>query len=171
MRAPFLLPLLVPALLAQAPAKDPSTRKAEAAARLADYITWPQGRPGSPVVLGVYGSSAVSAALRAFLATPEGHRLNVQLRPLRNLYQVETCDILLICQADEDQVAEILKRLRGRPVLTVGDAPGLAESGVMLSFAEAGDRIRFDANLEAAGRAGLRLSAHLLTRCRIVEAS
>jgi hypothetical protein len=40
--------------------------------------------------------------------------------------------------------------------------PGFAEKGGMIQFRLAGDRVRFDVNLDASERAGLALSSDLL---------
>ena len=52
--------------------------------------------------------------------------------------------------------------LAGRPILAVTDAPtGLADGGA-LNFVPVQGRVRFEASLPAAERAGLRLSSRLL---------
>jgi len=63
---------------------------------------------------------------------------------------------------------ETLQRLIGTNALTVGDTTGFTDDGGMINFVWEGDRVRFEANVDAAEHAHLRLSARLLTVAKLV---
>jgi hypothetical protein len=71
------------------------------------------------------------------------------------------CHVLYIPAATPGRRA-LLERLKGRPVLTVGDADGFLDDGGVVELRLIGNRIRFHIDAAAAERAGLRLSAQLL---------
>jgi hypothetical protein len=62
----------------------------------------------------------------------------------------------------------VFDRLRGASVLTVGDHDDFATTGGVIHFTRENYRVRFEINVRAAERAGLRISSKLLQLARIV---
>lgn len=127
------------------------------------YVDWPPSAFASadaPQVIGVIGADDVLAELQRLVAgrTVNGHPLvATRIAPGDS---VELLHVLYIGRAA--RAAAALRAVPGKPVLTVTDAPsGLAEGGV-LNFLLVHGRVRFEASLPAAERAGLKLSARLL---------
>ena len=60
------------------------------------------------------------------------------------------------------QWKEILAALRTLSVLTVSDIPQFARHGGIIQFLLDGNRVRFDINLAATDRVGVKLSSELL---------
>lgn len=54
-------------------------------------------------------------------------------------------------------------------VLTVGEADQFAVRGGVITFVKEANRLRFEINVDAAGRAGLRISSRLLQLARVVH--
>ena len=54
------------------------------------------------------------------------------------------------------------------PILTVGEADRFAEDGGAIGFCTEDNKIRFEVNLDAAGKAGLKISAKLLALAKTV---
>ena len=63
----------------------------------------------------------------------------------------------------------MIDRLRGLPVLTVGESEGFAAQGGCVNFYIEANKIRFEVNLQAAKQQHLRISAKLLALARIVQ--
>lgn len=76
--------------------------------------------------------------------------------------QWKDCHVLFVSAGDAAQLDVLLRGLAHAPVLTVGDLPGFAQAGGMIGLREEDKRIRFEINLAAAQRAGLRLSSQML---------
>jgi hypothetical protein len=72
------------------------------------------------------------------------------------------CHVLFVAADSPFDHAELLAAAAPLPVLTVGDDPALLERGAILALRPVSGRLRFDANLDAADRAGLRLRSQLL---------
>ncbi len=98
--------------------------------------------------------------------TVGGHRL--QLVHLAGLRQGNACQIIFVAASEGPHLKEILRSLRGASVLTVGDSAGFARMGGIINFVLDDSRVRFEINLQAAERAHLRLSAHLLTVATLI---
>ncbi len=86
-----------------------------------------------------------------------------------SLSELHGCRVIFISASVKSQLADILERLKAQPVLTVGDTSGFARQGVMINLIAVGNKIRFQINSNAADRAGLKISSHLLRLATIVE--
>ena len=63
----------------------------------------------------------------------------------------------------------VLQSLGSAPVLTVGESDGFASAGGVIGLYMEGDKVRFEANPDAAQRAGLKLSSQILRLARLVR--
>ncbi|MCE9659803.1 MAG: YfiR family protein [Burkholderiales bacterium] len=127
------------------------------------YVDWPAPAFASaeaPQVIGVLGADDVLAELQRMVVgrTVNGHPL-VATRVAPG----DSIDLLHVLYIGRSaRSAAPLRAAAGRPILTITDAPtGLAE-GSALNFVLVQGRVRFEASLLAAERAGLKLSARLL---------
>jgi hypothetical protein len=87
-----------------------------------------------------------------------GRALNARLVTPRNL---DTCHVLFLPDGS-DARRTVLRSVANRPVLTISDADRFLDEGGMVQLRLLDDRVRFEVDLSAAERAGLRLSAQLL---------
>ena len=85
--------------------------------------------------------------------------------------EVADCDILFISSSERNNLQRILEVLHTAPVLTIGDMDRFAERGGMINLTTEEKRVRFEINVEAAERAGLRPGSQLLRLARIVGES
>ena len=137
----------------------------------AKFVEWPAGTfrtPNSPLVICVLGSNPFGSDLEGSIAgkTVGGRRLEISHLP-RGL-DARSCQIVFIASSERGQVREILQQLTGTSALTVADTSGFTDEGGMINFVWEGDRVRFEANVDAAEHAHLRLSARLLTVAKLV---
>jgi hypothetical protein len=69
------------------------------------------------------------------------------------------------------RLQQILEVSRTAPVLTVGDMDQFAQRGGMINLTTEENRIRFEINVKAIERVGLKASSQLLRLARIVTES
>jgi hypothetical protein len=81
------------------------------------------------------------------------------------------CHLLFIPASEKRHAAHILKSLRDANVLTVGDTDETARQGAIIGFYIEQKKVRFVINIEAAKRAGLKISAKLLKLAKIIKVS
>ncbi len=79
------------------------------------------------------------------------------------------CHIIYIDSKNKTEAAELLRRVSGQGVLTIGDLDGFCRLGGIINFYRDNNRLRFEVNTDAAGRAGLKLSSQLLKLATIVR--
>ena len=136
----------------------------------AKFIEWPPAAmpAGQPVQLCLTGTDAQALVAAVFEGKVlQGRALAVrrQVRP----EELRGCHIVYVTETDERRQSEVLRALRGQPVLTVGDGEGFAEVGGMIGLLVEGGRVQFEVNTEVASAAGLKISSQLLRLARQVR--
>jgi len=127
------------------------------------YVDWPARAFASaeaPQVIGVIGSDEVLAELQRLVTGRILHGRPLVATRIAPGDSVELLHVLYIGRGA--RTAAAMRSVHGRPVLTITDSPSGLGEGSVLNFVMAQGRIRFEASLPAAERAGLRLSARLL---------
>lgn len=82
---------------------------------------------------------------------------------------IRRCHVLFVASQDEKYVVKRLSDVGDRHVLTVGEVPTFTRSGGIIQFFREADQLRFEVNLEAADRAGLKFSSQMLMSAEIVR--
>jgi len=127
--------------------------------------------PLAPFVIGVVGEDPFGNALPQVVIgkTVQGRDLVIRLYHAGE--DLRGAHILFISASERKRLPMIFSGLRGSSVLTVGDTPGFLDAGGVIQFVNENDRIRFAINLDAAGRARLKMSSKLLSLAKVVGGS
>lgn len=173
-------PVMAVALLAdtsspcQQVAYRPALVEAELVERFTEFIDWPpdrlSGDAESPFVLGLLGQNGVGPALEKLARDRTIKRHRVELRRLEGPEGVEACNAVWIASGADAQLAAVLAKTSGKPILTMGDTEGFAERGVMINLRRGSTRITFEINLDETRKSGLKFSSRLLALGKIVAA-
>ena len=130
------------------------------------FIDWPPEvfkGPGDPIAICVLGRNPFGPGLdRAARGTAVGNR-TVSVRQVSDAQQASQCQIVFMGVFESKHLREWLEALRGRSVITVGESEDFLANGGIVNFRLEGDRIRIEISTEAADRAGLHISAKLLS--------
>lgn len=138
----------------------------------AQFVDWPEtafAGPESPLVIGILGEDPFGSYLDE---TVRGERVRgrpLVVRRFRLIEDVGKCHILFVRTAENAEPETILEALKGRPTLTVSDAPGFLRSGGMVGFVVERSRVRVRINPDAVTRAGLLMSSKLLHVAELVN--
>jgi len=137
----------------------------------AKFVEWPRGDLGASFTICIYGKNPLGGFLEEMVPGKLVHGLPVKIQRISvGEENWDACKLMFLGTANRESVQNVLDRLRGRGVLTIGDTKAFAESGGMITFVLEGDRIRFDINLRAAENARLKISSKLLELARTVRA-
>jgi hypothetical protein len=140
------------------------------------FIEWPRAPAGTHFDICVVGAPDLAEAARALERsdkTVDGRRFLV--RPLGPSAPLEGCRMLVMGEGAVGRLDELVERSAGKPILLVGDAPGLARRGAAIGFVlrpdilGKGGRLRFEINPSALKGRGLRVSAQLYDVAEIVQ--
>jgi hypothetical protein len=145
--------------------------KAKYLAVIGSFVEWPPDTFADayePFVIGVVGRYSFGISLADEIKGKKIHGRKVQIRAKKFGDNLRDCQIVFISDSEVARMEPILNSLRGTHVLAVGESEGFLEAGGALNFVMEDRRVRFDANLPAAARAKLRISAQLLMAARVV---
>ena len=130
------------------------------------FVDWPAEAfkgPGDPIAICVFGGNPFGPSLeRAARATVVTNR-SVSVRQVSDAQQASQCQIVFVGGSERKRSRGLLDALRGKSVLTVGESDGFLAGGGIIGFRLEGDKVRMEISTEAAGRAGLHISAKLLS--------
>ncbi len=137
------------------------------------YVEWPAAAFASdedPFVIGILGNAPLDGTLREIAATKRVAGRRIAIKQFTSVEAIERCQILFVARnVSPSQQEQVIERLRGLPVLTVGDIGGFAARSGCVNFYIESNKIRFEINLEAAKQQQLRISAKLLALAKIVQ--
>jgi hypothetical protein len=172
-----LKPILVVALLLSLalPSETPPVKEYQVKAvflyNFAQFVQWPaEALPsdGSPLVVGVLGEDPFNSYLDEVVRDEKvaGHPLKVVR--FKRLEDVKDCHVLFVSSSEAPRLEPILKTLRTRNILTVGEHELFSRLGGMVSFVTRQGKIRLKINLDAVQAADLTVSSKLLRLAEIV---
>jgi len=138
----------------------------------AKFVTWPDEafqRSGDSLIIGVLGEDPFGAILEETIRdkTIMGKKLTV--RRFARIQDAAHSHILFLSTSEESRLSEMIKALDKTNVLTVSDMEQFAEHGGMVAFTVEDQKVRFNVNVGAVERAGLKMGSQLLKLARIVS--
>ena len=138
---------------------------------LTQFTDWPPGifsSNNAPMVIGIVGEDPFGETIDAVVSgeVVRGHPLVV--KRLRADQDLQGCQVLFISRSEKNRLPELLKRLKGSPVLSVGEVGGFAEQGGMVNLLVPDKTVKIEINQAAAEQAGLKISSKLLKLAHLV---
>jgi hypothetical protein len=162
-------------LLADSPSQVRATEYELKAAHLLNFgrfVEWPadvfQGAD-SPIVFGVLGDDPFGPTLDSTLQGKRVGRRPLVVRRLDRPEDAENCHLVFVAASERPRVGKVLREIAARGVLTVGETDRFAEQGGVIQITMEAGRARLTVNTYAASRAGLKISAKLLSLSRLVS--
>jgi hypothetical protein len=153
-------------------AVDEYKLKAAMLYHLTQFVEWPEEvftDRRAPILLCILGQDLLANSLASTIPKEPGSGRTVLVRHLHTEREIPGCHILYISSSERKAAAHIVATMIGSGVLTVGEMSQFAVHGGMIQFSVEDQHVRFDINLDAASRAGLKISSKLLALAQIVK--
>ncbi len=167
-----LLGLAAPVLSAQTEPSAEYKLKAVFLFDFAQFVEWPawvfHGHD-APLVIGVLGDDPFGAYLDDLVNGEKIGDRHLVVQRYKRAEDIKDCHILFICSSESGDLEDILARLHGRNILTVGDTDSFTRRGGMVRFVRESGKIRLRINLDVATDSGLTISSKLLRAATIVK--
>jgi hypothetical protein len=147
-----------------APAPSPAQVAAEMVERFTRFIEWPEDALGSEdaFVVCLWGQDEVGPALESLARARRFKERPVEVRHLADGRKVDECHLLWIGEGARAAADDLLGHAGGRPILTVGQSPGLGARGALINLQPAQGHLSFELNLHEVRRSRLAFSSRLL---------
>ncbi len=132
----------------------------------AKFVEWPPESfrdTNSPIIIGVLGKNVFGNDLEKTIRDKTVNNRHFEFRQFDTTKEAAHCHILFISPSIKDSLPKILSDFHNASILTVSETDHFLEAGGMINFTIEDNKIRFQINDEAAKKAGLRISAKLLS--------
>jgi hypothetical protein len=136
----------------------------------AKFVEWPPAafENNNVIVLCFASDNPLSDVLFDLNNKTVGGK-KIQVKKYEDVNDTEVCNIFFFGTTDKEFIQERLIDLRNRSILTVGETEGFAQMGGIINFFMDQKRLRFEVNVDAARKAGLKLSSQILMSAEIVK--
>lgn len=132
--------------------------------RFADFVSWPPAAAARrEFTIAVLDDDALAADLERMAAQGALKGRRVRIRRITRIGAAGDAQMLYIGPAHADSLRRRLPLIAGRPILVVTSQPGGLDDGSIINFVLIHRHVRFEISLVAARRAGLSISADLLS--------
>ena len=160
-------------VVAVAESLAPTMHQVEAAFlfNFAKFVTWPDDtfrRSEDSLIIGVLGEDPVGVILEETVRDKTIMGKKLAVKRFMRVQDAVKSHILFLSSSEESHLPQILKGLERATVLTVSDMEQFAERGGMIAFTVEDQKVRFNVNVDAVERAGLKMGSQLLKLARIV---
>jgi YfiR/HmsC-like len=128
------------------------------------FIEWPpQSFAGAnaAIVIGVLGDSSMAAVLTDVVRDRKVNGRPVVVRTIQSADDAASAHVLFVSATEISRWSQMQMAVETRPVVTVGESPSFARSGGTINFVVQDDKLRFEINMTAAERSGVKISAQL----------
>jgi len=145
--------------------------KAAFIVNFARFVEWPNeafADAGSPIIVGVVGDDPFDGALGKALSGRTAHGRSLVCRRVKVGPEMRACHLLFISASERKRLKQLLGMLRETSVLTIGEVGEFTESGGIINFLVADNRVGFEVNVGAAEEARLKISSRVLRLAREV---
>jgi len=186
--AVLALTLLVAPIVPKARAESTSSREYQIKAaflyNFIKFVDWPEEKmadSNEPITIGIIGSEDFIKAFEPIIHKKVKNR-SISIKYFKGYEKLErtqeddrqwnqkmealkTCHVLMFCSCDSVRIkdlSQIIKALKGSPVLTVGETDGFLEFGGIINFLMEDKKVRFEINNAAAKEAKLKIRSKLL---------
>ena len=156
----------------QAQASKEYQLKALFVSNFTKFVEWTPNRfsdDNAPIVIGVFADSRYTRELEKAVKNRKVNGRSIVVNEMRSIEQARGFQMLVFDAAPDAQMKVTLQALRDAPVLSIGESDAFAESNGILNFVREGDKLRFEINLDAAQRSGLKISAQFLKLAKKVR--
>jgi len=157
---------------AENPVADEYPVKAAFLFNFAKFVEWPADAfkgHDDPFAICVIGQNPFGGALEDIVRDKTVANRGFVVRGVSNAQQASKCQIVFVAASERKRFHALLEDLKGRSILTVGEAEDFTANGGVINFKLKDARVRIEIDTGAAERAKLRISSKLLSLAEITK--
>ena len=157
---------------AEGPVADEYQVKAAFLFNFAKFVEWPPEAfkgPDDPITICVLGQNPLGSALEDVVRNKTVANRTFAVRDVSSAQQASKCQIVFVTASERKRSRALLEDLKGRSILTVGEADDFTVNGGVINFKLKDARVRIEIDAAAAERAKLRISSKLLSLAEIAR--
>jgi len=136
------------------------------------FVEWPTAAfRSSPNTINIclIGEDLLSKALDEVVKGQSVGGRGFAVRRLTQIPRDDSCQIAFLGGMDKNRAEQVLAPVKALPILTVVDNEDGGDPGAMIGLVIEDSKVRFNINLEAAEKVGIKLSSKLLKLAKTVR--
>jgi len=133
--------------------------------RFAQFLEWPTNlfaSSQSPLQVGIAGPDPFGTAIDAVLKDQSVGTHDLLILRYPQPTSATNCHLLFISSGQATETEKLLTLLKAKPVLTIGEDEDFAKKGGHIRLYLQDNKLRFDINLAAMERSGLKMHSQVL---------
>ena len=158
-----VLALLLPAF---PQSQDERAVRAAYVFNITKMVEWPAAK--DRLIIGFFGAQETGEILRKLLEGKTSQSKPIYFLPLPSDDELPRCALIYFADSENEKIHAVISKLASTSVLTVGESDSFVRDGGMIGLVKVGQQIHMQMNLEAARRAGLKISPQLIGLAEIV---
>jgi hypothetical protein len=155
---------------AQSPIILAAQLRANSLCNFASFVEWPSSafpEANAPILIGVAGDGPLASVMQSMVRGKTVNGRPLAAREVVGRGDLHGLQILFLSRWVGKQTPGLLESVRGASVLTVGEAQGFLDAGGIVRLTFDGSRSEFEIDIQAAERAGIRISSRLLAMAKV----
>jgi hypothetical protein len=135
------------------------------------FVEWPSrafASDDAPLVIGVVGDDRYSEMIDRVISGKKANGRRLVVKRFAHFKQLTQCHIVFVRSSENERIQQTLAAA-GAGTLTVGESDGFTRSGGAINFITADGKLRLEINKGSAERAGLKISAKLLSLANVIR--
>jgi len=165
----FLFTLLNGTLRIQAQTPTEYQLKAAVIYNFPKFVDWPDADPNLPIVIGILGDDPFGHDIDRTINGKTANGRALVIKRFSSLQSLTACQILFVSSSQRGNLRQIFAMASSVGALTVGESDHFAEAGGMIHLTMVNSKVRLVINQAAAERAGLKISAKLLSLAQVIR--
>jgi hypothetical protein len=138
---------------------------------LVKYVEWPAGN--SNILIGYIGEGETGAVMQTMLSGRNFDSHTIRFVAMPSEEDLAKCSAVYVAATSDAETRRLLDRLKtiNGAMLTIGETESFLRAGGAVALVRVDDHIQIEVNLDAAQRAGVRISSRLLSLATIVRSA
>ncbi len=134
------------------------------------FVEWPSQALSdtSTITICILGKDTFGDALKT-IEDKVVKKNKLIIKKVSRVEDIGECNILFISKSERKNLSEILIKTKDLSMLTVADMKKFCQSGGMVNLVTVKKKVRMEINVNAAKRAGLKISSKLLSLSKIIR--
>lgn len=138
----------------------------------AKFIDWEQPQNKDTLILGIYKNDPFGMIIDKTMQGRKANNKAWRIKRINHPDQAFDCDILFFSDVSRYETFNILEKLKGKPILTIGDEmEDFCENGGVINFTPQLSEHQFEINNEMAKTCGINISPKLLVLAKIISSN
>ena len=128
-----------------------------------EYVRWPEDKNKGPLVVGIFGQSAVEPYLRRVVATRKKDKRPILIKVYETAKNdLSACHLLFVTANFDEKIDQLYAKWAAAHVMLVSEAEGPTTKGASIRFKLIYGKLKFEISTKNLRAADLSMSSHLL---------